>query len=122
MATKRSLKIVTPVGKLMYATVTGQGKPKYKAKGKFEYQSSIIVTKKQGKVILKDILDYFNDNKPKNYKGEPANIKNIMRKIEGDKDNVMFTFKTLTEFKDKESKKGKMKQVEIGVFNKHKQP
>jgi hypothetical protein len=104
-----SLKVVTPNGALKYCTITGQGRPKLKAKGKFVYQASVIVTKDQAKEFKKIVDEFFQENKPSGYKKDtPAN--KIIRDIEGDKKNKLITFSTNTVFEvDGEEQKTKIK-------------
>jgi len=102
--------IRTPLGELMYVNISGKGVQNYDGDG-YEYKASIKLPKKQAKKLEKEILDYFNENKPSSYKkDEPSN--KIMQKL--DDGDYLFTFKTKTEFADKD---GNVKKVKVRLYN-----
>jgi hypothetical protein len=94
------MKIATPVGDLKYCSVTGKGRENFDGDG-YIYQASVILPKKQGEELYGKICEFFVENKPAGFSGdEPMN--KIMRPIEGDKKNVMFTFNTNTTFQNED--------------------
>lgn len=91
-------RIATPVGDLKYVYITGKGRENFDGDG-YEYQASVVLPKKDGKKLYGKICEFFEEHKPAGFKGdEPMN--KILRPIDGDKENVMFSFKTNTTFED----------------------
>ncbi len=106
MASSTKQKIESPEGKLMYVTIDGQGTKHPKAKD-YNYECSVLVDKKEAKTFKKMVLDYFDANRPRGFKGDPDNEKNITREVDG---GYLITFKTRAEFEGK----GKTK---VGIYN-----
>jgi len=100
-------KIETPEGELYYVTITGQGTKHPKAKD-YNYEASLALPKKEGKKFRQKLLDLFEEDRPKGFKGEPDNMKSIGRPM--DDGRMLFTFRTRTEFEGK----GKTK---VGIYN-----
>lgn len=103
-------KITSPKGELRYVVVNGEGKLDYDGKYR-EYTASIVLPKKEGKKFLKEITDYFNENKSSKCPfDEPQN--KVMRKTE--EGDFMFSFKTKCEFTNKD---GEVKKTKVQITN-----
>ncbi len=100
-------KIESPEGELMYVTIDGQGTKHPKAK-EYNYECSVLVSKKVAKAFKKEALEFFDDNRPRGFKGDPDNEKNITRDAGDGK--FLITFKTRAEFEGK----GRTK---VGIYN-----
>ena len=91
-----------------FGVVSGQGVPDYdnmKSKGKrggFQYSVSIQLDKKQAKDVQDEVMEFWEDNKPKQGGDEPANFENIVRKGKDDyKGTFILYAKSKTEFDGK---------------------
>jgi len=101
--------IKTPVGELMYVNIAGDGAINYDGDGR-EYKATVKLPKKDGKKFEKEIIKFFNENKPSNYtKDEPVNK---IHRVHEDGD-WLFNFKTNAVFE----KDGVEKKAEIRTFN-----
>jgi hypothetical protein len=86
-----------------FAVVTGDGVPDYdhmKSKGKrggMQYSASVLLTKKERQSVIDEILEFWEENKPKKAGDEPANFKNIVRKDKEGDGYIMYA-KSKTEF------------------------
>lgn len=111
MAEVKPQKVQTPTGDLKYCFITGKGRLKPRSKDDYAYSCAIILEKKEGKQFHKEIVDYFNENKPAKCKlDEPEN--NIMTKLEDGR--MMFQFRTNAEFEGK--------PTVVKIVNKHNEP
>ena len=93
-----------------FAVVTGEGVPDYdhiKSKGKrggMQYTATIVLDKDQEKQFRKEVLEYWEDNKPKRADDKPANWKNITRKGKDDYEGKFLVYaKTQTHFGDQQN-------------------
>ncbi len=93
------------VATISYANVYGEGAYDYtamKSEGKDggrEYVATLSLTKEQKKDFLKDVMEFWEEEKPKSAGNEPANFEKIVRKEE-DGQLKLYT-KTKTEFSGK---------------------
>lgn len=110
----------SPIGKLMYVMVAGQGKENYDGDG-YEYQCCVDVPEAEAEEYINYIEDFIEDNAPA--KGERATNKHgdeITPYTYAEDDDtiddglVRFTFKTKTEF---EQKNGDMKSTDIAILD-----
>ena len=83
-----------------FGCVTGEGTDNFDGDGK-EYSVSIMLDKKMKKDVLKQVLDYWEDHKPKGKGDEPDNYANIVRDAE-DGGYILYS-KTQTHFGDKQN-------------------
>ncbi len=103
----------SPIGKLMYVMVTGQGKENFEGDG-YDYQTCVDVPEADADKYIDEIEDFVEEFAPKN--GERAG--NFYRTSEDDdtidEGMVRFTFKTQTEFTDR---KGNVKDTEVAILD-----
>lgn len=84
-----------------FAVVTGEGVDDFDGVDK-EYTASIVLNKKQAKFFRDEVMEFWEENKPKSAKDEPANWKNIVREGKDDYEgSFMLYAKTKTHFGDK---------------------
>lgn len=84
-----------------FGVVVGEGVDNYNEDGK-EYSVSIILDKKMAKDIKKEVMDFWDENKPSGAGDEPANIDGIVRKGKDDYEGTFILYaKTQTHFGDK---------------------
>jgi len=94
-----------PPAPIPFGVVSGEGVPDYdnqKSGGKrggMEYSVSIILGKKERKDVLKTVMNYWEENKPKGGDDKPANYKNIVR-TNDDGDYILYS-KTQVDFEGK---------------------
>ncbi len=87
-----------------FGVVTGAGVPDYdnqKSKGKrggFEYSVSVVLGKKEVKALEEEVLEFWEENKPKKGGDEPDNFDNLTREKDG---VVKAYFKTKVDFDGK---------------------
>jgi len=87
-----------------FAVVSGEGVPDYdkvKSKGKRgenQFTATIILNKKEKKDFLETVMDYWEDNKPRDGEDEPANYDNIVREDKEDSSKFLLYAKSKTEF------------------------
>lgn len=92
---------------ILFGVVTGAGVPDFdnvKSKGKrggMQYSVTLSLSKKANKQFRQEILDFWEDNKPKDGGDEPANFKNITRKDKENEGEFLLYAKTQTEFESK---------------------
>ena len=102
--------IQSPQGDLKYCFITGQGRLKPRSKDEYSYSGAVILSKKAGKKFYKEIVEFFNEHKPKKCKlDEPENT--IYQKL--DDGRWMFQFRTNTVFVDKKTKEEKPNKVKL---------
>ncbi len=68
--------IATEVNEFTFVSITGEGVDNFDGDAKI-YKVVQKVTKKEGKRIRKEILDFWNENKDPKWPEEPKNFKNI---------------------------------------------
>lgn len=113
-----------PPAPIPYAVVSGDGVPDYnhiKSNGKrggFEYTATVILTKKEDKHFRLQVMEFWENNKPKSAGAKPENWKNITRT--DDEGVIKLYAKTKTEFDGKPNRvtiiDGKRNNLDPEVF------
>lgn len=107
--------------KLPFGVVTGEGVDNYDEDGK-EYTVTIALGKKEAKWLKKEILEFWEENKPSSFTGDkPTNWDNIVR--ENEDGELRVYVKTQTHFGDKpnvikmiDGKRNPLDPAEFGQF------
>lgn len=114
------IKVRTPIGKLMWINITGQGKLNYNEDGR-EYVASVVLSAEVAKPLLDEIQAVYDADHQKGKKLKSMGYKPCDEngKVNEDGEFYSFNFKTGTTFKDGNSKKiaiynSKAQKVDIG--------
>jgi len=83
-----------------FGVVTGEGVDNFDGDGKV-YSSSLLLGKKEAKFFRKEVMDFWEDNKPKHGGDEPDNWDNIVRKA--DSGGYILYAKTNVDFDGKQN-------------------
>ncbi len=83
-----------------FGCVTGEGVDNFDGDGK-EYSISIMLSKKEKKDVLETVMNFWEENKPKQGGDEPDNFENIVRDTE-DGGHILYS-KTRTHFGEKQN-------------------
>lgn len=103
----------SPIGKLMYVMVTGQGKENFEGTG-YDYQACVDVPEDEANQFIDLIEDFVEDNEPKNAERAGKYYRTSEDDDTIDDGMIRFTFKTQTEFTDK---KGNLKDTEVAILD-----
>ena len=103
----------SPIGKLMYVMVTGQGKENFEGTG-YDYQCCVDVPEDEANQFIDLIEDFVEDNEPKNAERAGSFYRTSEDDDTIDDGMIRFTFKTQTEFTDK---KGNLKDTEVAILD-----
>ncbi len=112
MADNNKLQVVIPnedkfdPAPLPFVAVYGKGVPDYDHKmsngkrGEMQFTASVLLTKKEAKFFRQEVLEFWEDNKPKGASDEPKNWKNIVRDAKDSTDgrDYIVYAKSKTEF------------------------
>lgn len=118
------IKVSTPIGKLMWVNITGQGKLNFNEDGR-EYVASVVLSKKAAKPLLDAIKEAYDLEHQKGKTLRSVGYKPCDEDGKADEDEdedgeyYSFNFKTSTTFQDGKSKKitvfnSKAQKVDIG--------
>jgi len=103
-----------------FGVVTGDGVPDYDnqksngRRGGMNYAVTLILSKKENKFFRKQIMEFWEDNKPKHGEDEPANFAKMTRKDKDNKKQVLLFAKTQTKF---ETEDGEIIKNKVGIIN-----
>lgn len=100
------IKVSTPIGKLMWINVTGQGKLNYNEDGR-EYVASVVMSKKVAKPLLDEIQAEYDAEHQKGKTLNSMGYKPCDEDGKADEDGAFycFNFKTSTTYTDGKTKK-----------------
>ena len=108
------LKIVTPVGRLQYVTISGEGAlNKLKSPPTLEYRASVLVPIAEAKELIAELAEYYTEAASGKLTKKTAGwyyANEDGSKSEKATELILFNFKTATQFKDGNRKT-------INVFN-----
>lgn len=113
----KSVMIESPIGELEWVIITGEGKLNT-LNDTMQYTASLILDPESEdcKTFIAELHEYWEDNRPKKYKGDPKSMGYYAHKVKSDKTDedgdpvyeesgkISFAFKTGTTYKDGKAK------------------